>query len=774
MIYAVPLSITSPLPGDLGHIPISAEIDFAALLQTLAAGDRRLDPTSVTVHDLTDGTTIPAQLGEAFAHGDVGRVEFVIGDPTHTRYEIRFAPLPAGAARPPLAPTAGVPAVGLGDLLRYNADEPRPITMFCFRLVDLNGDGQAELAGTWNYYHRPGEARSGVVCYPRIPNGASPLLFGDQVRLRFREAGAAELHDFPGTYVDADFGDLSGDGRPDLVFTEWNKGRVEFFRHTGDVDGGGWPIWERGPHITVPEERIHSMCLVDLDGDGVLDLLVNGRWIRNTNPHGWPFEPQAPVDLGAGERIACVDVDGDGRLDLLSLVERESAVTAHPDSEGAWPGCDVFWHQRLPAAEVPGGVETPVGVETPAGVAAFGPAQPVAGLPPSIHRIAAAHDGDRSGLLVQHSIWQEITFFEIHVQPDVGAVAYPVARAEAANPPLMFSDQSWPCVCDWNGDGITDLLIGGGYGWPRIVRAAGSRQQPAFAEPELIESGGQPIRLLRDDILPPARHWHSMGYPYPSFVDWDGDGLPDLMLPNETNRIFWYRNVGTRQQPAFGPRQQLVVDGYEDDDDKRAAAGQRALDKELPNHPYPFDDTSPFFWRTGACFADFTGDGRTDLVTLDEHRKLTLFRQIIDDEGKPRMRKERRLQLVDGRDIDDSIVGRQQHWTESFRAIDWNGDGRLDLIYNTAGSGHIYLLANVGSPTEPVFALPRQFKLYGKPFTPFTIHGPNTWPADFNGDGRPDLIGCVEWSVYPFFAHAALEMDRHPEFVLGVMTGASS
>jgi hypothetical protein len=321
---------------------------------------------------------------------------------------------------------------------------------------------------------------------------------------------------------------------------------------------------------------------------------------------------------------------------------------------------------------------------------------------------------------------------------------------------MTFSDLGWPCLCDWNGNGVLDLLIGDGYGWPRIVRNTGSNEQPVFAEPELILPEDKPIRLLRDDILSPAHHWHNMGYPYPSFVDWDGDGLPDLMLPNETNRIFWYRNVDTRQQPAFGPRQQPIVDGYEDDDDRRAAVGEKALDKDLPNHPYPFDDTSPFFCRTGACFADFTGNGSMDLVTHDEHRKLTLFCQNETADGTRHLRKERYLQLIDGRHIDDSIVGREQHWTESFRTVDWNGDGRLDLIYNTAGSGHIYLLANFGSPSEPVLDLPRQFMLYGKVFTPFTIHGPNAWPADLNGDGLPDLLGCVEWSVYPFFAHAAL------------------
>ena len=40
------------------------------------------------------------------------------------------------------------------------------------------------------------------------------------------------------------------------------------------------------------------------DGDGVLDLVFNGRWIRNTNPIGWPFEAADPIDLGAGDRTS--------------------------------------------------------------------------------------------------------------------------------------------------------------------------------------------------------------------------------------------------------------------------------------------------------------------------------------------------------------------------------------------------------------------------------------------------------------------------------------
>lgn len=761
MRLSVPFAVTSPLPADLGHVPISARIDFAALIRAAggAAGDR-LDCDSIEVVDLADGATVPHHLDEEFAHGDAGRVEFAIRDPAHAHYQIRLATLPAGAKRGPPAPRVRTPAVGVGDLLRCNAGQPRPLTLFSFQLVDLDGDGAAQLAGTWNYYHRPGEPRSGVVCYPRVPHPDSPLHFGDQVRLRFRAAGG-ELQPFAGTYVCAAFGDLSGDGRPDLAFAEWNTGRVELYRNTGEGDGGGWPVFAHGSTLSVPSERIQSLCLADLDGDGRLDLVFNGRWMRNANRRLWPFEPGDMTNLGAGPGpLGFVDVDGDGRLDLVGLEERAAPDAAtpgaadHPDADGAWPGSLPFWCERRPG-------------RTPA----FGPRRPLLGLPPSATGIAAASDpalGGRGGLLVQHDVWQEISLFALSASADGSARAERVARAESVSAVLCLSDQAWPCFCDWDGDGATDLLVGGGYGWPRIVRNAGTDAQPAYAPPQLILSEGRPIRLLRDEILHSA-HWHNMGYPYPAFVDWDGDGLPDLMLPNETNRIFWYRNLGPRAEPRFGPRLQLLVDGYPDDEETRADVGRRAQDRDAANHPYPADATSPFWWRTGAAFADLDGDGRCDLITHDEERKLTLFTQYIAADGSRRLRKARRLHLVDGRQIDDAVVGRDQHWTESFRAVDWDGDGRLDLIYNTAGTGHIYLLRNAGSATDPVFEAPRLLHCYGEPIA-FTIHGPNAWPVDYNGDGRPDLVGCVEWSVYPFFAHAALEMDAHPDWKLGPPT----
>ena len=43
-----------------------------------------------------------------------------------------------------------------------------------------------------------------------------------------------------------------------------------------------------------------------------------------------------------------------------------------------------------------------------------------------------------------------------------------------------------------------------------------------------------------------------------------------------------------------------------------------------------------------------------------------------------------------------------------------------------------------------------------------TSHGPNAWVADMDGDDKPDVLTCVEWSVYPFYSHAAIMMKERP------------
>ncbi len=109
--------------------------------------------------------------------------------------------------------------------------------------------------------------------------------------------------------------DLSGDGKPDLVTSDVNSANVKMFLGTGS---GGF-----GPATNIPAgttETTASVGVADLNGDGKLDVAVahvsNGVSVLLGDGRG-SFSPSGNFVAGAGPRAFSIgDLNGDGNSDF--------------------------------------------------------------------------------------------------------------------------------------------------------------------------------------------------------------------------------------------------------------------------------------------------------------------------------------------------------------------------------------------------------------------------------------------------------------------------
>jgi hypothetical protein len=133
-------------------------------------------------------------------------------------------------------------------------------------------------------------------------------------------------------------------------------------------------------------------------------------------------------------------------------------------------------------------------------------------------------------------------------------------------------------------------------------------------------------------------------------VDWDGDGLLDILVGNIRGEVHWLRNEGTKTQPKFGGRIPI-------------RAGDAPLNVGGDAHPIA---------------VDWDGDGVLDLLVGAGDGCVYFCKgKKVDGQKMPEL--EKPVPLTAGR------KKLQLGSRTKIAVCDWNGDGKLDLLVGNFG-----------------------------------------------------------------------------------------
>ena len=293
---------------------------------------------------------------------------------------------------------------------------------------------------------------------------------------------------------------------------------------------------------------------------------------------------------------------------------------------------------------------------------------------------------------------------------------------------LKFGALATPVGFDWDGDGDMDIISGDSAGYVAFFEnlSGPGVAKPKFAAPKLLQADGKTLRIMaggNGSIQGPAEaKW---GYTTLSVADWDGDGLPDLIVNSILGKVVWYKNIGTRKEPKLSAAQPIEVE-WQGPQPALAWGWMKPQGKALLTQ-----------WRTTPVAVDWNKDGLMDLVMLDQEGYLAYFERAKVD-GKIVLLSPRRAFCdEDGKPLLLSKGTAGKSGRRKLCVTDWDGDGKTDILLNSSNAN---FLRQVGERDGKWL-----FKDMG-PLVKENIEGHDVSPTvvDFDGDGIPDFLGGAE------------------------------
>ena len=374
------------------------------------------------------------------------------------------------------------------------------------------------------------------------------------------------------------------------------------------------------------------------------------------------------------------------------------------------------------------------------------------------HSACAIGYQNRDGQLVDLLVGGEGALYYYHYtgcKDEAGRPIYEEPEPARLEDTQIFAGTlATPNAVDWNGDGATDLVVGNSEGKVLLFKNEGDNRNPRFGLSEELKANGRPIHVQPGYYGIQGPFESRWGYTCPTTADWNGDGLPDLLLSSATARHDVLLNVGSKNNPRLTWPTPLYLEGL-----------------ELHG-----------VWRVKPGVA--TVEGRTMYVIQDDGDAFHLYWRVDDFNVKDGGH----LHLQDGRTITSYITGPGtrpgQKGRCKIQVVDWDGDGKLDLVVGTVKhasipvpntglpwfrlsrgerSLQVVFLRNTGTNTAPVYEYPRQFQFRGEDVY-FGAHSNSPTVCDL-GDtsGGPNLLLGVESGRIIYFEHRDLTLREAPE-----------
>lgn len=499
--------------------------------------------------------------------------------------------------------------------------------------VDWDGDGKIDLlcGGERNrilFYKNLGSNRT-----PKLRNRGFVAIDGQPLALPTEPVpksppGVYKLDYYP--VLDAV--DWNGDGRVDLLAGGFITGRIYFYENVGSNPDGTPRLIARGPLMADGKvlnvgDWAAAPCDADFDGDGDLDLVAGNmpltagggdsadadhflRYYENVGTRSEPrlverpFPRTGKFPAAALATPRAVDLNGDGLLDLV--------VSA---------GENIYLYFNVGTRRQPKWAvhDRPLpGIWSSAPLPTFG-----------IQFVDWFGTG-RKDILTGLTIYRNKENGKGYQHESLLAPGNHIDHSSKKGDDWIFTQ-----LADLDGDGRLDLLYGTHSGEIWFHHNQGG-QPPRLEEQgiRLEQADGKPVRVgPRDDqkmdfdVLQGARTTFTV-------ADFDGDGLPDLVVGDTYGKVRYFQNVGSRTRPRF-------------------AAPVPIGDLKIRMTPYA---------------ADWDNDGKIDVIGSAASGEVVLYRNLGSGTFAPPV----------------PLKVPAVPYSPTVAVVDWNGDGDQDLIVGTA------------------------------------------------------------------------------------------